>query len=154
MKYSSADEAQADAVGAIIAYRAGYDPKGMADFFATLEKKYGNGGPQFLSDHPNPGNRQAAVEKEIQSWPQKNYLPSSSALATARENANSVKAYSAQQIAQGAQQGVWAQQNRRSGAMPPNLPRNGGAAGPPQGLLRGGTARSAVPPARVDVDSN
>jgi Zn-dependent protease with chaperone function len=126
MKYSRSDEAQADAVGAIIAYRAGYNPKGMADFFTTLEKKYGNGGPQFLSDHPNPGNREAAIEKEIQPWPQKNYLPSSSAFAKARQNAGSVRAYSAQEIAQGSKQGVWARQNRRTGSMPPNLPGGNG----------------------------
>jgi predicted Zn-dependent protease len=126
MHYSRKDEAQADSVGAIIAYKAGYNPKAMADFFITLEKKYGNGGPQFLSDHPNPGNREAAVEKEIQNWPAKNYIPSSSAFARAREEANNTKAYSAQEIAQGAKQGIWAQQNRRSGAMPANLPASAG----------------------------
>src|ERR1700756_1902686 len=44
MKYSRKDEAQADAVGAIIMYRAGYNPKAMADFFQKLEQKYGSGG--------------------------------------------------------------------------------------------------------------
>jgi predicted Zn-dependent protease len=73
MKYSRGDEAQADAVGAIIMYKAGYNPQAMADFFETLQKKYGAGGPQLLSDHPNPGNRTAAVQKEIQNWPRKNY---------------------------------------------------------------------------------
>ena len=34
MKYSRADEAQADSTGAIIMYRAGYNPKSMADFFS------------------------------------------------------------------------------------------------------------------------
>src|SRR5215831_16843537 len=87
MKYSRSDEAQADSVGAIIMYKAGYNPKAMADFFTTLEKKYGNGGPQFLSDHPNPGNRQAAIQKEIRNWPPKNYLTSSSAFAAARHEA-------------------------------------------------------------------
>src|SRR5438105_3561867 len=60
LKYSRNDEAQADAVGAIIAYKAGYNPKAMADFFVKLEQQGGGGGPQFLSDHPNPGNWQAA----------------------------------------------------------------------------------------------
>src|SRR5215471_6266676 len=126
MKYSRTDEAQADHVGAIIMYLAGYNPKAMADFFVTLEKKYGKGGPQFLSDHPNPGNRDLAVEKEIQPWPQKQYLASSSAFDQARQNAGSVRAYSAQEIAQGAKQGVWAQQNRRAGAMPGNMATNTG----------------------------
>src|ERR1051325_11397669 len=50
MKYSRADESQADAGGAIIMYKAGYNPKAMADFFQKLEQQGGSGGPQFLSD--------------------------------------------------------------------------------------------------------
>src|SRR5262249_9543414 len=126
-KYSRKDEAQADAVGAIIAYKAGYNPKSMADFFTTLEKKYGNGGPQFLSDHPNPGNRQEAIQREIQNWPKKSYLPSSSAFARVQQDSNSIKSYTAQEIAQGAKNQVWAQENRRNGAMPPNQPGSAGA---------------------------
>lgn len=122
MKYSRADEAQADAVGAIIMYKAGYNPKAMADFFTKLEQKYGSGGPQLLSDHPNPGNRQAAIQKEIQNWPPKNYQTSSSAFASAKQKANSIKAYSSQEIAQGAKSGQWAQQNKKNGAIPANLP--------------------------------
>ncbi len=121
MKYSRTDEAQADSVGAIITYKAGYNPKAMADFFSKLEKKYGNGGTQLLSDHPNPGNRQAAIQKEIRYWPRKNYLASSSAFAQAKASAGSIKSYSGQEIAQGAKQGIWAQQNRQSGAMPANV---------------------------------
>ena len=71
MKYSRADEAQADSTGAIIMYRAGYNPKSMADFFQKLEQKYGKGGPQLLSDHPNPGNRQQAIQQEVRNWPRK-----------------------------------------------------------------------------------
>jgi beta-barrel assembly-enhancing protease len=122
MKYSRGDEAQADQVGAIIMYNAGYDPRAMADFFVTLEKKYGNGGPQFLSDHPNPGNRETAIAKEIQSWPKKNYLASSDEFARIRETANTARVYTAQEISQGAKSGVWAQQNRKNGATPANLP--------------------------------
>jgi hypothetical protein len=128
-KYSRKDEAQADAVGAIIAYRAGYNPKSMADFFTTLEKKYGNGGPQFLSDHPNPGNRQEAIQREIQNWPKKDYLPSSNAFARAQESAKSLRSYSAQEISQGAKEQIWAQENRRNGAFPSNLPGGAASAG-------------------------
>src|SRR5439155_20019 len=67
MKYSRADESQADAVGAIIMHKAGYDPTALADFFQKLERQGGGGGPQFLSDHPNPGNRRAAIDKEVSS---------------------------------------------------------------------------------------
>jgi Zn-dependent protease with chaperone function len=126
MHYSRKDEAQADSVGAIIAYKTGYNPKAMADFFVTLEKKYGNGGPQFLSDHPNPGNRETAIQKEVQNWPSKQYLAGSDGFTRAREEAANVKAYSGEEIAQGAKQGLWAQQNRRSGATPANLPATEG----------------------------
>src|SRR5512142_1066699 len=51
MKYSRADEAQADSVGAIIMYLGGYNPVYMAQFFQKLEKEGGGGGgPQLLSD--------------------------------------------------------------------------------------------------------
>ncbi len=39
MKYSRGDEAQADAVGAIILYKAGYNPRALADFFEKLERQ-------------------------------------------------------------------------------------------------------------------
>src|SRR5882724_11018252 len=79
MKYSREDEAQADAGGAIIMYKAGYNPKAMADFFQKLEQQ-GGSGPQFLSDHPNPGNRVQAVTNQIKSWPPKNFTSNDQAL--------------------------------------------------------------------------
>jgi beta-barrel assembly-enhancing protease len=123
MKYSRNDEAQADAVGAIIVYRAGYNPKAMAEFFQKLETAGGGSGPQFLSDHPNPGNRVEAVEKEITNWRPKNYLSTSTAFLRAKQKASSVTAYSAQQIADGAKQGEWDRRNRQTGAMR-DLPRD------------------------------
>ena len=124
MKYSRNDEAQADAVGAIIMYKAGYDPRALADFFQKLERQGGGGGPQFLSDHPNPGNRQAAIDKEVSNWPPKNYVRNSQAFMRAKQDASSVKTYTGEQIAEGSKQGVWAQQNRQSGVIPPNLPNS------------------------------
>jgi len=121
LKYSRADEAQADAVGAMIMYKAGYNPRSMAEFFQKLEKQ-GGGGPQFLSDHPNPGNRVAAVEKEIANWPPKNFESDSPTFAGGKQQANGVKTYTTQEIQAGAKQGVWAQQNRKNGAIPPNVP--------------------------------
>ena len=75
MKYSREDEAQADAGGAIIMYKAGYNPKAMADFFQKLESQGGGGGPQFLSDHPNPGNRVQAVTKRSRAGHRRTSLP-------------------------------------------------------------------------------
>ncbi len=105
MKYSRADEAQADAVGAIIMYKAGYDPRQMALFFETLEKQGGSGGPQFLSDHPNPGNRYQAVSKEVRNWPPKDYHTDTVQFTRIRQDAQRTRAYAAQQIAQMAKNG-------------------------------------------------
>jgi predicted Zn-dependent protease len=118
MKYSREDEAQADAVGAIILYKVGYEPKAMADFFEKLEKM-GGGGPQFMSDHPNPGNRVQAVEEEIRDWPPKKYQQDSPQFQRTKQQANKIKVYTGQQIAEGAKQGTWARQNAQSGAKAP-----------------------------------
>src|SRR5437870_11696214 len=90
LKYSRADEAQADAVGAMIMYKAGYNPRSMAEFFQKLEKQGGGGGPQFLSDHPDPGNRVEAVDREIRDWPPENYRGSSPEFASAKQDAGRV----------------------------------------------------------------
>jgi beta-barrel assembly-enhancing protease len=117
LSYSRKDEAEADAVGAIIMYKAGYNPMELANFFEILAKQ-GGGGPQFLSDHPNPGNRSAAIGKEIRPWPPQKYVSSSQAFLDAKKQASSVKAYGAQEISDGAKQGLWAKQNIDTGATP------------------------------------
>jgi len=121
MKYSRGDEAQADAVGAIIMYKAGYDPRAMAQFFQQLEQQ-GGSGPQFLSDHPNPGNRVQAVDDEIANWPKKNFNSSTGQFQQAKQDAQGIKAYSGQQIAQGAKTGEWVNYNRQHNSIPKNLP--------------------------------
>jgi Zn-dependent protease with chaperone function len=129
MKYSRADEAQADAVGAIIMYKAGYNPRALAEFFQKLEKLVGNGAAQFLSDHPNPGNRVEALDREIANWPPKPYLSASPDFVRAKQVAKEIRAFNAQQIADGAKTGQWAQQNRQSGAVPRDIKMADTAAG-------------------------
>ena len=116
LKYSRGDEAQADEVGAMILHRAGYNPQAMADFFKTLETQ-GGSGPQFLSDHPNPGNREVAIQKEIQGWPTGKYQTDSSAFTQARQHANGIRTYTAEEFAQGAKTGQWAALNKGNGAV-------------------------------------
>lgn len=116
MQYSRSDEAQADSVGAIILYKAGYNPQAMADFFQKLAKE-GGSGPQWLSDHPNPGNRQQAIQNEIANWPPKQYNTNNAAFLQAKQQADGLRAYSSQQIAQGAKSGEWASLNQRNGAV-------------------------------------
>jgi Zn-dependent protease with chaperone function len=119
MKYSRADEAQADAVGAMIMYKAGYDPKAMADFFQQLAQR-GGSPPQLLSDHPNPGNREQAIDREIAGWPPRSYQNNSTAFQRAKQQAQSIRAYTAQEISAGARSGQWARQNASGGATPSN----------------------------------
>ena len=58
LKYGREYERQADTLGAQIMARAGYDPRDMANMFQTIQAKGGgSGGPEWLSSHPNPGNR-------------------------------------------------------------------------------------------------
>ncbi|HKW62508.1 MAG TPA: M48 family metallopeptidase [Candidatus Acidoferrum sp.] len=116
LKYSRTDESQADAVGAMIMYKAGYNPQAMADFFKTLETQGGKVPPQWLSDHPNPGNREQAIEKEIKNWPPEHYASDSPHFQTAREHAMGVKAYTSEEIAQGAKSGEWSAINKKNGA--------------------------------------
>jgi predicted Zn-dependent protease len=67
LRYSRDYEKQADLLGAQIMARAGYDPRALARMFETIEreaKRSGGDGPQWLSDHPNPGNRTQYITQE------------------------------------------------------------------------------------------
>ena len=64
LKYGREYERQADILGSQLMARAGYDPRDMANMFKTIEKQGGSGGPEWLSDHPNPGNRSDYINKE------------------------------------------------------------------------------------------
>jgi hypothetical protein len=64
LKFSREYETEADVLGSQIMARAGYDPIGLANMFKTLEQQGSGGGPQFLSDHPNPANRFARIQQE------------------------------------------------------------------------------------------
>ncbi len=66
LKYGREYEREADLLGAQMMARAGYDPREMARMFQTIEKQGGGGGPEFLSDHPNPGNRVQSINREAE----------------------------------------------------------------------------------------
>ena len=76
LKFSRTDEAQADYNGAEIMADAGYNPIELGRFFEKLEAKSGAQGSleQFLSDHPNPGNRVAAIDDELHDMPRRSYV--------------------------------------------------------------------------------
>ncbi len=67
LRFGRTAERQADLEGARIMADAGYDPRDMANFFKTLQQQGGQRVPEFLSDHPDPGNRIAAINQELPS---------------------------------------------------------------------------------------
>ena len=73
LKFSRTAESQADLMGSHLMAEAGYDPMEMAKFFDKLNANGGSSAPQFLSDHPNPGNRSKAIEQEAVRLPEQTY---------------------------------------------------------------------------------
>src|SRR5918996_34033 len=66
LKYGREYERQADLLGAQIMARTGYDPRDMASMFRTIEKEAGGRAPEWVSNHPNPGNRAEYITREAQ----------------------------------------------------------------------------------------
>jgi Zn-dependent protease with chaperone function len=68
LRYSRDFEKEADLLGAQMMARAGWDPRALARMFETIERESkasgGGGTPQWLSSHPNPGNRTQYINKE------------------------------------------------------------------------------------------
>lgn len=73
LRFSRTAESQADLMGSHLMAESGYNPIEMARFFEKLNAEGGQRAPQFLSDHPNPENREKAIDQEITRLPQKNY---------------------------------------------------------------------------------
>lgn len=108
LKMSRGAEKQADLEGVGIEYDAGLDPRGMPQFFQIIEAKYGSGSSQFLSDHPNPGNRTEYLDKEIAGYPPKpNLITSSPAFDRIKQQVAGMHAYTAKEVSSG----VWRTQN-------------------------------------------
>jgi hypothetical protein len=103
LKYGREYERQADLVGAQIMARAGYDPRHMAAMFKTIEKQSGGrGGPEWLSSHPNPGNRYEAINREAAMLRVEGSPPSNAGFQQVRGRlAGMNPGYTAEQIAKG-----------------------------------------------------
>jgi predicted Zn-dependent protease len=88
LKYSRSAESDADALGTRIMAGAGYNPVEMARFFQKLEARGGgSNAAEFLSSHPNPGNRVAAVTEEIKYLPRRDYTASTGDFNSAKQAA-------------------------------------------------------------------
>ena len=93
LKYSRDAERDADILGARTMAAAGFEPVEMARFFEKLEGQGGRGpGLQFLSDHPNPGNRVKYVQEEVNLMPRRSYTTGSQNFAQYRGTAAKIPA--------------------------------------------------------------
>jgi beta-barrel assembly-enhancing protease len=108
LKFSRDAESQADAMGARMLNEAGYNPLEMARFFEKLESGGGSTGKlsQFFSDHPNPGNREKAIEAEIQVMGQRSYTDGTGDFQRARTEVGKLPAPPKQAAAPAAAQGA------------------------------------------------
>ncbi|HWC16995.1 MAG TPA: M48 family metallopeptidase, partial [Terriglobales bacterium] len=126
LKNSRQSEKEADLLGTDIMYDAGYNPIHLPRFFEKIEEE-GSQGPQFLSDHPNPGNRIEYVQAEIATLPPKPNLTQDTAqFDEIHRIVMGMRPFTAQQIAE---------QDRRGGFNPNGVnaespePASPGAAG-------------------------
>lgn len=74
LKFGRDAERESDRLGVEYSSKIGYDAHEMAGFFNTLERKRSDEGeaiPDFLSTHPNPGDRNVTVDKLATEWGQK-----------------------------------------------------------------------------------
>ncbi|HYL91568.1 MAG TPA: M48 family metalloprotease [Alphaproteobacteria bacterium] len=99
LKNSRSAEQEADLVGTDIMYDTGFSPHQMAVFFEKLENQPGGRAPQFLSDHPNPGNRAQRVSQEVNTLPPKDYRSDSAEFLQIKKIAAGRRPLTAQEIA-------------------------------------------------------
>lgn len=74
LKFGRDAERESDELGVEYASKIGYDAKEMASFFKTLERisaKENQMLPDFLSTHPNPGDRYVVVGELAKEWKEK-----------------------------------------------------------------------------------
>ncbi len=73
LKYGREDELESDRLGFRFMTEAGYNPKGILELMKILDSARGGAGgqPEFMSTHPNPGNRIEQLTSIInQEYPQ------------------------------------------------------------------------------------
>ncbi len=67
LKFGRDDERESDRLGVEYSTKIGYDATEMADFFMTLQRNQESSGaagiPDFMSTHPNPGDRYNTVKQ-------------------------------------------------------------------------------------------
>ena len=93
LRFSREYEKQADLLGAQIMARAGYDPREMASMFRTIAQQGSrSGAPEFLSSHPDPGNRYEYVTREAQALRVENPVAKTADFTRVRERLGTASA--------------------------------------------------------------
>jgi hypothetical protein len=105
LKYGREYEREADLLGAQIMARAGYDPRQMANMFRTIEQQSRSGAPEWLSDHPNPGNRNEAILREAETLKVEGSAPQGEIEEVHARLERMAPAPTTQQVARAQQQG-------------------------------------------------
>jgi len=92
------------------------DGSGPALYAGGTFHQAGGAPPELFSSHPNPGNRQEAIAKQIADWPPTTYVDNSQSFTQTKQHASKVKLYTGQEIEAGAKSGQWASMNAKNGA--------------------------------------
>lgn len=66
LRYGRQDESESDRYGLNFIVEAGYDPRGIVELMQILARSGGARQPEFLSSHPDPGNRLQTLKGLIQ----------------------------------------------------------------------------------------
>lgn len=96
LKYGREDELQSDSLGVQFMSDAGYDPRGLIDVMKVLAQvSAGKRKPEFMSSHPDPGNRseqiQQAIAKQFPSGVPSNLTSGGKLMVTAPEETASTE---------------------------------------------------------------
>jgi hypothetical protein len=142
LRFSREYEKQADILGTQIMAGAGYDPRDMANVFRRIEKESGSGGPQWMSDHPNPGNRVEYITEEANKLRVANATRDTRAFEQVQAHLRRLpKAPTTEEAVKG--------RGRTTGTSGRDVPRTGGRIDPPSSSYRtyneGNVFQIAVP---------
>lgn len=66
LRYGRNDEYESDTLGVRLMAEAGYDPRALVEVMTILQRAGGGQGqPEFMSSHPDPGNRRQVIQEAI-----------------------------------------------------------------------------------------
>src|SRR5256885_2279164 len=92
-------ETEADLLGNDIMYDTGFAPHALTQFFQKIQQQGGSRAPQFLSDHPDPGNRVQYVSRVVATLAPKQFRTDSADFRQTKQRVMGMKPLTAQQIA-------------------------------------------------------